>query len=257
MGSDISIPTAGLLLIGSELLTGKIRDANGHHCIRGLSEVGARLGELRIVHDGLDVIIDAVRDMRERYDWLITSGGVGPTHDDITMEAVAHAFHVDLVHNDELQEHIDRVFGDDPEKLRVWSRMSFLPSGCTLFREPDMFWPVYRMDNVFILPGVPQIFSRQFDAIRPVFAGSPLSTAVLYVTVGEGLVAEPLREAITHYADVGFGSYPVWGNPDFRTRLTVEGTDPARVRAAAEWVRDRIGAHVVAEITFDEKALRD
>lgn len=255
MPSDTT-PTVGLLLIGTELLTGKIRDANGRHCIEGLAEVGARLGEIRVVHDDVPGIAAAIRDMNARFDWLVTSGGIGPTHDDVTMRAVATAFDVDLVRNDELQEHIDRVFGDSAENLRVWSRMALVPSGCTLLSEPDMFWPVYRMDTVFVLPGVPQIFQRQFDAIRPVFAGQPRTLGVLYVTEGEGAVAEPLSEANEAFPTVQFGSYPVWGNPDFRTRLTVEGTDPEQVRAAVEWLAARLGP-IVRDVSFGERTLRD
>ncbi len=247
----------GLLLIGSELLSGKIRDENGPYCIRGLADVGARLGEIRVVHDDLATIAAAISDMRERYDWLLTSGGVGPTHDDITMEAVARAFGVELVQNDELQEHIDRVFGDNPDKLRVWSRMALLPAGCTLFSEPDMFWPIYRMDRVFVLPGVPQIFSRQFDAIRAVFAGSPVSTCVIYVSVGEGLVAEPLRRAADRFAEATLGSYPVWGNADFRTRLTVEAADHELVEAVAEWLVAELGQSAVHEVVYDQRVLTD
>lgn len=238
-------PTVSLLLIGTELLTGKIADSNGAHAIKRLTEIGATTQEVRIVLDTTEVIAGAINELRRKSDYVITSGGIGPTHDDLTMAAVAEAFQVPCVHRATLQDHIDRVFGEDVERHRVWSRMANVPEGCELLHEKGMFWPVYRMDNVFVLPGVPQIFVRQFQFIEEHFRGCPKSLTVLYMRVGEGRIAEPLAAATQVFATVDFGSYPVIDSAEFRTRITVESADPAQSEEAVAWLAARFGEDVV------------
>ncbi len=238
-------PTVSLLLIGTELLTGKIVDTNGAHAIRQLNALGATTLEVRIVLDTTEVIAGAINELRAKSDFLITSGGIGPTHDDLTMDAVGEAFGVSSVHRPDLQDHIDRVFGDDEQKHRVWSRMASVPDGCELLHEKGLFWPVYRIQNVFVLPGVPQIFVRQFDFIKDQFRGSPKSLTVLYMSVGEGKIAEPLSAATTRFPGVDFGSYPVIDSSEFRTRITVECTESAHADEALAWLQERLGDEIV------------
>ena len=237
-------PKVSLLLIGNELLTGKIVDSNGTYAVKKLAALGATVVELRVVRDDVAAIADSIRELRERSDWVLTSGGIGPTHDDLTMQAVARSFDVALEHRPELQDHIDTYFGEDEERHRVWSRMACVPAGCDLIREDGMFWPVYRMQNVYVLPGVPQIFVRQFDRIAEEFRGAERELVVVYVTVGEGRIAEPLTAATNMFQDTAFGSYPVMDNAEFRTRITVESDSSEELNEAVSWLCERFGDEV-------------
>lgn len=249
-----SSPTVAILLIGNELLSGKIVDSNGAYAVKRLTELGATVTELRVVRDGEEAIASALNALRSSSDWVLTSGGIGPTHDDLTMPAVARAFAVEMEHRPELQEHIDRFFNDDPERHRVWSRMASVPAGCELTHEDGMYWPVYRMKNVYVLPGVPQIFVKQFDHIAARFRGSARELVVLYLSVGEGRIAEPLTEATERFPDVAFGSYPLMGNPDHRTRLTVECADEKSLDRAVAWLESAF-AEVLVRVERDATTL--
>ncbi len=246
-----------LVLIGNELLSGKVSDLNGGYCIRRLAEVGGRLGEIRVIPDDPVEISRTVRALSERFAWVITSGGIGPTHDDITMAAIADAFALELHEDAELRRRIEQRFVGDADKQRVWARMAQVPTGCELIGLATTVWPVYRVQNVFVLPGVPQIFELQFDAIRDRFSGKPRVQATMYVTEGEGVIADPLTAATDVFEDVDFGSYPVHGNADYRTRVTVEALDPARVESAVAWLREALPAGVVHMVTTGERELRD
>jgi molybdenum cofactor synthesis domain-containing protein len=196
--TDSAQTRVALLLIGNELLTGKIRDLNGPHAIDTLRRVGAELVEMRVVSDGQNIIATAIRELLEHADWVVTSGGIGPTHDDVTMAAVAQALDRELEENLPLRERIERKFPDDEISRRVWARMATLPEGCELVVPDRLSWPVFLAGRVWILPGVPQTFRKQIDAIAPRFgSSSPTRAATIHLDVGEGIVAEPLEEAVT------------------------------------------------------------
>ncbi len=236
-----------LVLIGNELLTGKVVDTNGPFAIRSLRDAGAEVGELRVISDDKAVIAAHVRGLKERFDVVITSGGVGPTHDDVTMEAVADAFDDMLETREELLELVRRVFGKDPAALRVWSRMAQVPTGCELVLDDGMRWPVHRMDNVWVLPGVPRSFERQLTALLPRFGSDVrMHLRTLYVALGEGHIAEDLRAAVQRFPAVSMGSYPVMVDGAFHTRLTLEAPERDIVIEAAEWLVALIGrTHVL------------
>lgn len=240
-----SSPTVAILLIGNELLTGKIVDSNGVYAVKRLTELGATVTEVRIVRDGEATIAAAINELRASADWVLTSGGIGPTHDDLTMPAVAAAFAAEMEHRPGLQEHIDRFFGEDPVRHRVWSQMAWVPVGCQLIHEDGMYWPVYRMENVYVLPGVPQIFVRQFDHIAERFRGTARELVVLYLSVGEGRIAEPLTDATKRFATATFGSYPVMDNPEHRTRVTIECDRTDELERAVSWLKQALQDAVV------------
>lgn len=246
-----------VVLIGTELLTGKIKDRNGPHAIDGLAAVGGALGELRVIGDDVETIARHVRELSASYRYVVTSGGIGPTHDDITMEAIGKALSRPLYEDPELRRRIDERFSDSPEKQRVWARMALVPKGCELIGLAATVWPIYRVDNVFILPGVPQIFALQFDAIASRFSGATKSIITLYVSEGEGGIAEPLTEATKRFPDVMFGSYPVWGNEAFKTRITIESVVPHMVEAARAYLADALPKGCVVNTVEGERDLRD
>ena len=158
-GPAQKVSSAAIVLIGDELLSGKIRDANGALLIDDLRALGIEVTELHMVSDRIERIVEAIELVRHRNDVVFTSGGVGPTHDDKTLDAVAEAFGVDLEAQEELLSRIRARFGDDPDN--PWLKMGHVPAGCDLLFHEDTRWPVMRMGNVYVLPGVPQLFSSK------------------------------------------------------------------------------------------------
>jgi molybdenum cofactor synthesis domain-containing protein len=249
-------PRVALLLVGNELLSGKVVDTNGPYAIHALRRVGAELCETRVVQDDIDGIADAITALRHKYDVVLTSGGVGPTHDDVTLEAVALSFRDVLEVRQELMDVVNRVFGSDAEAVRVWSRMARVPSRCELVQDAEMRWPIHRLDNVYVLPGVPQAFEKQLDGILPRFSAPTVNLRTLYVNLGEGKIAEPLTAVSLAFSDVGFGSYPVVDDGRYRTRLTVESRHPQRLEEASAALVSAIGREHITEIHDGDAVLR-
>lgn len=239
----------GLLLIGSELLTGKIRDANGPWLIDALRARGVSLVEMRVVPDDNASMIDALRQMAPRVDALLTSGGVGPTHDDLTMAAVAQAFNVDLVEHPELRAGIDAYYADRPQLLDIWRRMARVPDGTELVRSESILWPVYLFRNIYILPGVPEIFRRQAGAILDRFHGVVRAMVAVYLNLSEGELAEALERVVKAHPSVDVGSYPVFGrNTPFRTRVTLEADRETDVHAAQRALCEAVGEASIVDV---------
>ncbi|MCB9524419.1 MAG: competence/damage-inducible protein A [Myxococcales bacterium] len=221
--------TAAIVLIGNELLSGKIQDENAAWLARRLRTLGVDLRRISVVPDDPAAITDEVRRVHRAVDHVFTSGGVGPTHDDITLETIATAFDVPLVRDAELAALIAHYFGDrlQPDHLR----MADVPEGCELIRTERMPWPVYNFREIYILPGVPKIFRAKFEAIAERFACGTIHLRNLYLNADEGSIAALLRQAQAEH-DVMIGSYPRFDEADFRVRITVESRTPDAVDAA-------------------------
>lgn len=236
--------TAGAVLIGDELLSGKVRDANGPYLIDGLRRHGVDLHEIHFVSDDIDAIVEAVDIVRHRRDICFTSGGIGPTHDDVSIEAVAKAFGMELELRPELAKVIDTYFGSD-ESGRAWQKMAMVPTGCELL-DLATAWPAYTVDNVVMLPGIPQIFQRQLDALLAGIGSRPVVTNVAYFRIGEGELARPLTDLATTFAGaVSIGSYPVLGEFEYQVKVTIESRDPAALADATRHLLDSFPEDVV------------
>jgi molybdenum cofactor synthesis domain-containing protein len=244
--------TAAILLIGNELLSGKVDDENARFLIRELRALGVSLRRIEVVPDLPDEISDSVRALASRFDLLFTSGGVGPTHDDVTLQAVATAFSMDIVRHPDLEALLRRGYGDRLHERDL--RMADVPSGARLeygsggvvggavAKAP---WPVIVVRNVWILPGVPSIFRRKFEAVRELFRAAPLHGRALYSAAGEGSIAGALDEAVAAFPGVDIGSYPHLDAPDYRVKVTLDGRDAARVDEALAWLVARLGKAIV------------
>lgn len=221
--------TAAIVLIGNELLSGKIEDLNARHAIGKLRELGVELTRLAIVPDEKAAIVDEVRRVSTACDVVFTSGGVGPTHDDITLACIAAAFDQPLVRNAQLAQVLEAHFGDRlrPEHLR----MADLPSEATLVDGGKIRWPVVQVRNVFVLPGVPSLFRDKFDAICERFRSGRFYLRSVYLDADEGEIAA-LLERLEAEHGVSIGSYPRWGDPAFRIRVTFEARSIPPVNAA-------------------------
>jgi molybdenum cofactor synthesis domain-containing protein len=228
-------PTAAMLVIGDEILSGRTRDANMHHLAGRLTERGIALGEVRIVSDDHDAIVAALNALRRAWDHVFTSGGIGPTHDDVTADAVGAAFGVKVdVREDAralLVAHYART-GAELNAARL--RMARVPDGARLIENPVSVAPGFSIGNVHVMAGVPKVFAAMVESVLPsITGGVPLSSASVRVDRGEGDIAAPLAELAARFGDLSFGSYPFQG-PDgrFGANLVVRGADPARVAEA-------------------------
>ena len=231
--------TAAVVIIGNEILSGKYADENGPFFVRRLRELGVRLMRLVVVPDVSEIIGAEVRACSESVDHVFTTGGVGPTHDDITMESIAAGFGVPCPRHPELEEVI-RKRGHGQVNAAVL-RMALAPEGCELWWDGEVFFPTIRFRNVVILPGVPHIMRRKFDAIAHRFQGTPISTARVVTERYESDIAATLSQALSRFPGVEIGSYPRLEEENKHVVVTVEGTDSRQVDACAAWLRSALG----------------
>ena len=227
-------PTAAMLVIGDEILSGRTRDSNLHHLAGALTDHGIRLAEARVVADDQGAIVAAVNDLRRVWDHVFTSGGIGPTHDDITADAIALACGVPITHRADamalLGAHYERMgvpFNDARQ------RMARIPDGAVLIDNPVTVAPGFSLGNVHVMAGVPKIFEAMLAGVLPgLTGGAPLLSQSLRVERGEGDIAGDFAALAGEYPDLSMGSYPFNMNGSFGTNLVIRGSDPARLDAA-------------------------
>ena len=222
--------TAAIVVIGNEILTGKSQDENARFLIGELHGLGVALRRIIVIPDELDDIAAAVRECSSRFDYVFTSGGVGPTHDDLTIEGIARAFGRAVVRSEELADLIRGYFGDDADDARM--RMADMPEGSHLVREEGLRWPVLATENVYILPGVPELFRKKFEAIRERFRAAPFYTSLIYTLEDEFDIAPRLDKVVALHTDVDIGSYPNFTSDEYRVKITIESKNAESVKNA-------------------------
>lgn len=227
-------PTAAILVIGDEILSGRTRDSNLHFLAGELTRIGISLREARIVPDIHPEIVAALRALSATYTHVFTSGGIGPTHDDITADAVAEAMGAKIGHRADamalLQAHYDRS-GLPFNEAR--QRMARIPDGATLIDNPVSTAPGFTLGNVHVMAGVPKIFEAMVASVLPKLTGGPpLLSQSLRVDRGEGEIAGPFGALALEFPDLSMGSYPFIQNGAHGTNLVIRGTDPARLDQA-------------------------
>jgi molybdenum cofactor synthesis domain-containing protein len=234
---------AGIVVIGAEILAGKFADENAAFLIRELRDLGVDLRRISIIPDDLDDIAATVTDFSARYDLVFTSGGVGPTHDDLTIPGIAKGFGTGVVMHPELERRVRAYWGERLADANL--RLAHIPEGSELVFGHDTTWPVVAYRNVYILPGVPALFKRKFVDIRDRFRSEPVIGGRLYVLGDEGELAPHLDAIVAAHPTVKIGSYPRFAEKDFRVMLTLEGRDGAEVVAAQQALAARLGELVV------------
>lgn len=234
------IVTACVLIIGNEILSGRTQDVNLNWLARQLTDLGIRLREARIVADIEAEIVKAVNEARARYDYVFTTGGIGPTHDDITSESVSRAFGVPWERHPEAVKILEGQY--EPGQLNeARLRMATTPRGATLVQNPVSAAPGFRMENVYVLAGVPSIMRAMFDGIRgELKGGSPVQSLTVSTFLGEGVIARPLEDIQKTFDDLDLGSYPFFRSGRFGTSLVIRGTDRTRIEEAAGRLRTAI-----------------
>ncbi|WP_343716351.1 molybdopterin-binding protein [Inquilinus sp.] len=235
--TDTRIVTAAVLVIGDEILSGRTKDANMGFLAERLTGLGIRLREARVVPDVPEEIVAAVNALRARYDYVFTTGGIGPTHDDITAECIAQAFGVPLLRHPEAVRRLEAHY--EPGQLNeARLRMANVPEGGTLIDNPVSAAPGFRIGNVHVMAGVPRIMQAMFDGIAPTLAGGDkVLSRTVTCDLGEGVIAAGLGAIAAEYPELSVGSYPYFRAGKFGTSLVLRGTDAARLSAATEAVR--------------------
>ena len=227
-------PTAAMLVIGDEILSGRTREANMHYLAGELTKTGIDLKEVRIVSDTAADIVAATRKLAQRYDHLFTSGGIGPTHDDITADCIAEAFDAAIdVRADAkalLAAHYQRQ-GLELNAARL--RMARIPDGAKLIDNPVSVAPGFTLGNIHVMAGVPAVFKAMVGSVLPqLTGGAPLLSETLRIERGEGDVAQPLGAVAELYPELSIGSYPFQKDGIYGTNIVLRGTDPNQLEAA-------------------------
>ncbi|HTO98127.1 MAG TPA: molybdopterin-binding protein [Myxococcales bacterium] len=237
--------SAAILVIGNEILSAKVQDENGPWLARELRGLGVDLRRMETLPDEVPLIVDALRRCLAQAKWVFTSGGIGPTHDDVTIAAVAQAFGRPVVHDPRTLELLRSRF-QEPLKPAL-RRLAEVPEGARVEFHEGYLFPVISLENVVILPGVPSLLREGFTRLRERFRVSPIHSRALYFTVGEGTLAEHLDAAVARFPAVGIGSYPRFDTADYRVKVTFDGRDESQVRSAADFLKSLLPSSIVRE----------
>ncbi|MBI3637497.1 MAG: competence/damage-inducible protein A [Candidatus Rokubacteria bacterium] len=239
--------TAGIILIGNEILSGKIADANAAYLCRELRPLGVDVRRISVIPDEVDLIAREVAAFSAEFDVVFTSGGVGPTHDDVTIEGVARAMGAGVVRHPELSAVLKDYLGDRLNDAHL--RMAEVPEGAELIAGGSLRFPTILMRNVYVLPGVPEVFRQKFDAIKERFRDRPFHLKNVFVRIGEGTLAAYLNGLLEDFPALLLGSYPEFSNPEYRVKVTLESQDPGYLDGALAAFLGRLPADAVVKVT--------
>ena len=215
--------TAGIIIIGNEVLSGKTHDTNSHFLCVELRRLGVEVQKISTIQDEIDLIGEEVAYFSKRFDFVFTTGGIGPTHDDVTIEGIARGFSVPVVRHPEIENRMRQRLGGDVNEARL--RMANVPEGAVLLATEALFAPVINIHNVYIFPGIPRILQERFDAIKERFRGAPYFLKNVFVRYGEGVIASALNDLLAKFPHLLLGSYPVLDLPDYKVKVTLESKD--------------------------------
>jgi molybdenum cofactor synthesis domain-containing protein len=229
--------TAAALVVGNEILSGKIREDNVYELARLLRALGVVLARVSVVRDDIEIIAREVEELSRSHDYVFTSGGVGVTHDDLTIAAVARAFGVPIVRDPDLEALLRRHFGKNLHENHL--ALANVPEGTRQVYAKSSPWPLALKENVFILPGVPEVFRMKLDVVREHLKGSgaPILTRAVFTRMDEALLKPLLDAVVARHPEVEVGSYPRWNDPRYLTKITFDGRDAETLaRVLAEFL---------------------
>jgi FAD synthetase len=239
--------TAGIILVGNEILSGKIADANAAYLCRELRALGVDVRRIAVIPDEVQLIAEVVAEFSRDFDVVFTSGGVGPTHDDVTIEGVARAMAVPVVRHPALVALLERYYRGAVSGAAL--RMAEVPDGAELVGGEIVRFPTVLMRNVYVLPGVPEIFRAKFEALRERFRDQPIHLKNVFVSIGEGTLADYLNRLLADFPLLQLGSYPELSNPEYKVKVTLESRDRGYLDQALADFLARLPAEVVVKIT--------
>jgi molybdenum cofactor synthesis domain-containing protein len=235
--------TAAIIIIGNEILSGKVEDRNSAYLACGLRELGVDVRRVSVIPDEVDTIAEEVARFSQDYDVVFTSGGVGPTHDDVTMQGVAQAFGLGLVRNEGIAAIITESCGGDANMPTL--RMADLPDGADLIEGDGLRFPAVVVRNVYIFPGIPEYLVRKFEAIKERFRSEPFVLKKIYINEEECLIAPALDTLVEEFPSIDVGSYPKVGLRDYKVVVTLESTDPESLAKAETRLLELLPGDVV------------
>jgi len=236
-------PTAALVIIGAEILSGKVTDQNTPFLIRALRARGIDTTEVRVISDHHESIVQTVKTMADRSTYVFTTGGIGPTHDDITMEAVANAFGRSLVRHDEILERLRARYGNAINDAH--HKLAEVPQGADVILGRERVLPVVRLENVFIFPGVPSLVRICFDRIAATLDSGSFYSRALHLSVSETVVAQTLRDLQEANPDVAIGSYPRFDDAPYRVKITIDSRNDRRVESVFEALQRALDPQII------------
>ncbi len=240
------MPTAGILVIGNEILSGKVVDSNSPYLCRELRALGVDVERIVTIPDEVPTIASHVRALSRAYDFVFTSGGIGPTHDDLTIDGIAAGFQVKVVKSDSIEERLRRASGSEPSESQL--KMAMVPEGASLLDTGDLWFPLVVVDNVYILPGVPELLRKKFEGARERFRGVPFVLKRVFVKQRESDIAPHLNALLEKFPELLLGSYPRIGEESFHVLLTLESRDPGYVQDALDDLLSRLPAPAVYKV---------
>jgi molybdenum cofactor synthesis domain-containing protein len=240
------MPSAGILVIGNEILSGKVVDTNSPYLCRELRSLGVDVERVLVIPDDVGLIAREVKAMHEAFDFVFTSGGVGPTHDDLTLDGVAAAFGRPLELNQAIVGRIERAQGREPNESQL--KMARLPADSVLIDTGDLWFPVVVVENVHVFPGIPELLRKKFEGIRQRFRGVPFLLKRVYVRRRESDIAQDLHDLLGEFPELMLGSYPKIGEESFQVLLTLESRDAGYLQRALDALLGRLPADAVHKV---------
>ena len=230
--------TAGIIVIGNEILSGRTRDENAAYFLKELRRLGVDVRRVSVIPDELPAIRDEIRSASIQFDYVFSSGGVGPTHDDVTIAGIAAAFERGICRSPELETTLRGYYQENLTDAML--RMANVPEGFSLVQDNRMWFPVILVENVYIFPGVPEILASKFEHIKEIFREDPYFTEDLFLTVEEGHIADVLHEVLERFPDLLLGSYPTFTNPNYSVKLTLESKSQDYLDGARQFLVERL-----------------
>jgi molybdenum cofactor synthesis domain-containing protein len=240
------IKTAGIIIIGNEILSGKVHDSNSFFLVSELRNLGVSVMRISVIPDDVDTIGSEAVAFSKQYDYVFTSGGIGPTHDDVTMKGIARGFGVRLINNAALEGTFRTRYGNAVNEAML--KMAQVPEGSGLIELGDKRFPVICFRNVYIFPGIPEYLREKFNSIRDRFRCAAFYLRRIFLNAEESDIAAALNSVVEESKEVAFGSYPVLDNPQYRIVVTAESRSEERLAEAVKRLLDRLPAEKIVRV---------
>lgn len=238
--------TAGIIIIGNEILSGKVQDSNSFYLASELRKLGVSLKRISVIPDDIKIIGSEAAEFSRHYDFVFTSGGVGPTHDDVTMEGIAKGFAVKLVSHPRFVEYFRSKYGWPLNNAIL--KMTEVPEGSEIIDLNNMSFPLVLFRNIFVFPGIPEYLRNKFSLIKERFRFSAFYLKRIFLDANESDIAEILNAIVAENKDVSFGSYPILDNPEYRIIVTIESKSEGSVIKAVEELMRRIPNKIIVRV---------
>jgi molybdenum cofactor synthesis domain-containing protein len=236
--------TAAIVIIGNEILSGKVKDENSHYLCCELRDLGVEVRSIVTIPDDIEMIGEVVRQASEQYTWVFTSGGIGPTHDDLTVPSIAAGFQTPLVRSESLAKLISKYYGKEVNEAHL--KMAMIPEGSELLFDESNRVTQVLFQNILIFPGIPRLLQRRFQTFRERFRSNPIYLHQIFLNCDEGQIAHLLDQTLTTYPEIQLGSYPRTKDEEkYEVKLTLESREAAYLQIAATYLLERIPSHFI------------